>query len=67
MKSNVGLIDRIIRILLVLGTFYAYYTGWIFGLVAMGGAIVAIALLVTSFTGECFIYRWLGVNSKMKA
>lgn len=67
MKSNVGLMDRIIRILLVLGIFYAYYAGWIFGLVAMGFAVVAVALLVTAFTGECFVYRWLGMNTKMKA
>ncbi len=66
MKSNLGTIDRGIRILLVLGVFYAYYTGWIFGLVAMGFAVIALVLLVTAFTGECFIYRWLGVNSKMK-
>lgn len=66
MKSNVGLIDRIIRILLVVGIFYAYYAGWIIGLVAMGFAVIAIALLVTAFTGDCFIYRWLGVHTKMK-
>jgi hypothetical protein len=67
MKSNVGSIDRIIRILIVLGIFYAYYDGWIFGLVAMAFAVFAVALLVTAFTGECFIYRWLGVNTKMKS
>ncbi len=67
MKSNVGLMDRIIRILLVMGIFYAYYAAWIFGLVAMGFAVLAVVLLTTAFTGECFIYRWLGVNTKMKA
>lgn len=67
MKSNLGLIDRIIRVLLVLGIFYFYYAGWIVGLVAMGFGIIAVALLVTAFTGDCFIYRWLGVNTKMKS
>lgn len=66
MKSNLGLIDRIIRVLLVLGIFYLYYAGWIIGLVAMGFAVIAIGLLVTAFTGDCFIYRWLGVQTKMK-
>jgi hypothetical protein len=67
MKSNLGLIDRIIRVLLVLGIFYLYYAGWIVGLVAMGFGIIAVVLLVTAFTGDCFIYRWLGVNTKMKS
>lgn len=66
MKSNLGLIDRIIRVLLVVGIFYLYYAGLIIGLVAMGFGVIAIALLVTAFTGDCFIYRWLGVSTKVK-
>lgn len=66
MKSNVGLIDRIIRVVLVVAIFYAYYVGWITGLVAMGAAFVAAALLITALTGDCFLYRWLGVSTKMK-
>ena len=66
MKSNLGLIDRIIRVLLVVGIFYLYYAGWIIGLVAMGFGVIAVALLVTAFTGDCFIYRWLGVSTKVK-
>lgn len=66
MKNNLGLIDRIIRIILVGVVFYAYYIGWITGLVAMAFAVIALALLVTAFTGDCFIYRWLGVRTKMK-
>ena len=66
MKTNVGLIDRIIRIMLVAVIFYVYYIGWISGLVAMGAAVIAVVFLATAFTGDCFLYRWLGVNTKMK-
>ena len=59
MKSNVGLIDRIVRIIIVAVIFYAYYVGWISGLVAMAAAAVAVVFLATAFTGDCFLYRWL--------
>jgi hypothetical protein len=66
MKSNLGLIDRIIRVLLAIGIFYAYYAEWIIGLVAMGFAVIAMVLLVTASIGDCFIYQWLGLNTKAK-
>lgn len=66
MKSNVGLIDRMIRIMLVAIIFYAYYIGWVAGLSAFVAAVFAVVLLATAFTGDCFLYRWLGVSTKMK-
>jgi len=66
MNSNVGLIDRFIRIILVGVIFYAYYIGWTVGWVAIVSAFVAALLLVTAFSGECYLYSWLGISTKSK-
>ncbi|MBX5438795.1 MAG: DUF2892 domain-containing protein [Thermoflavifilum sp.] len=63
MKRNVGLLDRLIRLLLavVLGMLYVSHavTG-VWGLVLF---IVGILLLFTAFVGFCPIYRLLGMRT----
>lgn len=57
MKKNMGLADRIIRI--VLGVFFIvlYGTGVVSG--AIGGLLVAISIIfiATSFLGYCPVYN----------
>ncbi|MFK7773104.1 MAG: YgaP-like transmembrane domain [Saprospiraceae bacterium] len=46
--------------------FYFFYIGWVSGFVAMAAAVVAVVFLTTAFTGYCFLFRWLGLSTKMK-
>lgn len=58
---NIGREDKLIRIILgtiiVVASFYSgfYYKTWL--------GVVGFVLLVTSFTGFCFIYKIFGVST----
>jgi hypothetical protein len=63
MKTNVGAIDRLIRLLLASVLFYVglfLYSGSTLsiGLVVAGGV-----LLVTALVGFCGLYRLLGIHT----
>jgi hypothetical protein len=66
MKSNVGQIDRIIRVILSIVIFYAYCIGWITGLLALAAPIFSFVLAVTALTGDCFLYDWIKMGTKIK-
>jgi Na+(H+)/acetate symporter ActP len=56
MKKNMGTLDRIIRLLVVIAIAILYLTGQISGTVALVLGIIAVAFLVTSLIGWCPIY-----------
>ena len=63
MNTNVGAIDRLIRLLLAAGLFYLGFflyggTGLGIGLVVVGGV-----MLVTALVGFCGLYQLLGIRT----
>jgi hypothetical protein len=60
---NVGKIDRLIRSFPAAIVAYSYFTGYISGWFGVVLAILAVMLLVTSLTGACSIYYFLGFST----
>ena len=60
---NVAPIDRLIRVVPTVAFAWLWWSGMIGGLLAVGLAVPALMLLVTSFTGSCSIYYTLGLSS----
>ncbi|MBP7736430.1 MAG: DUF2892 domain-containing protein [Spirochaetes bacterium] len=56
MKKNMGLIDRIIRVVLAAVVAVLYFTGQITGVAAIILGIFAVIFVVTSAIGFCPLY-----------
>lgn len=63
MKKNMGTLDRIIRLVVVVIIAALYYTGQISGIAATILGIVAVAFLVTSLIGWCPTYVPFGIST----
>ena len=63
MKKNMGMIDRILRAILAVVVVVLYFLGKITGIAAVILGIFAVIFLVTSFTGVCPVYSWLGITT----
>jgi len=66
MKSNMGTVDRVIRLIVVAIVAALYFTGQISGLATIILGIIAVAFLVTSLIGWCPIYAPFGISTKEK-
>ena len=64
MKKNMGTIDRVIRLLVVVVIAVLYYTGQLTGLAATILGIVAVAFLITSIVGWCPGYLPFGISTR---
>ena len=60
MEQNIGSSDSVIRILLALGFVYLglLYSAWWY--------VISIILVITVFTGHCWIYRLFGFSTLKK-
>lgn len=67
MKTNMGVVDRLVRTVLAVVIVILYVTGRISGLLSVILGIVAIAFLVTSAIGYCPAYVPLKLSTKKKA
>lgn len=63
MKHNMGTVDRIIRLAVVVIIAVLYYLGYLTGTLAIVLGIVALAFLVTSIIGWCPAYLPLGLST----
>lgn len=63
MKKNMGMIDRIVRSLVVIAIVALYFTGQISGTLAIVLGIVAVAFLLTSLIGWCPVYVPFGIST----
>ncbi len=63
MKPNMGIIDRIIRIIAVIIIAILYFTEVIEGRMALILGIIAIIFAVTSFVRFCPLYWLLGIKT----
>jgi uncharacterized membrane protein YkgB len=66
MKKNMGLIDRVIRLLVVVVIAVLYYMGQLTGLAATILGIVAVAFLITSIVGWCPGYLPFGISTRKR-
>ncbi len=66
MKTNMGLVDRVIRIVLALLVGVLFLTGQISGVAAIILGILAVVFLLTSIVSFCPLYLPLGISTKKK-
>ena len=66
MKQNMGLIDKIIRVVLAVVVAVLFFTGQITGLAAIILGIVAVIFVLTSIVGVCPLYLPFGISTKGK-
>ncbi|HUU40649.1 MAG TPA: DUF2892 domain-containing protein [Desulfatiglandales bacterium] len=64
MKKNMGTIDRIVRLALVILVLILYLTGVISGVVAIILGVLALIFLVTSLVGFCPLYSFLKISTR---
>jgi hypothetical protein len=64
MKQNMGVTDKIIRLIVVAIIAALYFTGQITGTAAIILGIIAVAFLVTSLIGWCPSYVPFGISTK---
>jgi hypothetical protein len=63
MKKNMGLIDRILRILIALAIGVLFYLNIITGTLAIVLLIIAGVFILTSAIGFCPLYSIFGIKS----
>jgi dolichyl-phosphate-mannose--protein O-mannosyl transferase len=66
MKKNMGTIDRVIRLFVVVVIAVLYYTGQLTGLAATILGIVAVAFLITGVVGWCPGYLPFGISTRKR-
>jgi len=64
MKQNMGMADKIIRLVVVAIIAILYFAGQITGTAAIILGIIAVAFLVTSLIGWCPTYVPFGISTK---
>lgn len=66
MKSNMGSIDKVIRILVAVLIGILYFTGQLSGTTAIILLVVAGIFILTSFVGFCPLYAPFNISTKKK-
>jgi hypothetical protein len=66
MKKNVGLLDKVVRIILVVLIAVLYFTHVIGASAAIILGAVGVILLVTSLVSFCPLYALLGISTERK-
>lgn len=64
MKKNMGVVDKVIRLVVVAIIVALYFAGQITGAAAIILGIVAVAFLVTSIIGWCPTYALFGISTQ---
>jgi hypothetical protein len=66
MKQNMGLVDRIVRIVLAAAVAVLYFSGLISGVAAIVLGVLAVVFVLTSIVGVCPLYLLFGISSRRK-
>lgn len=66
MKSNMGSIDKVIRVLVAVLIGVLYFTGQLSGTTAIILLVVAGIFILTSFVGFCPLYAPFNISTKKK-
>jgi hypothetical protein len=63
MEKNIGNVDKIVRVILaVIFAYFGYSNGGWYQLLY----ILTVMLIITTISGFCLPYRWLGINTAKK-
>lgn len=63
MKKNMGLVDKIIRLIIAAVLGFLYYNETLTGTVGIVAVVVAGVFALTSLVGFCPLYTLIGVNT----
>ncbi len=63
MKKNVGLIDKIIRVIIAIAIAYILYAKIVIGVWAIVLAVIGIIMIVTAAIGFCGLYTLFGFKT----
>ena len=66
MRKNIGLSDKIVRIVLAIVIAVLYYTDTINATIAIILGAFAVILLLTSFINFCLLYLPFGISTRKK-
>ncbi len=66
MKKNMGIIDKVIRVLIAVAVVILYLTNVISGTLAVILLILSGIFILTSLISFCPLYTPLGINTKEK-
>lgn len=67
MKTNMGNIDRLVRIVLAASIIVLYYEGKINGTYATIALVISGIFVITSFVSVCPLYFPFGINTRKGA
>lgn len=67
MKTNMGMIDRVMRLVIAIAIAVLYFTGIINGTTAIVLLVVGGVFLLTSLVGFCPLYFPFHISTKKKA
>ena len=67
MKNNMGLADKVVRILVAIVIAGLYYTNQITGTVVIVLLILAGIFILTSLVGTCPLYLPFGISTRKKS
>jgi len=67
MKTNMGGLDRILRLVLAIVVAVLFFTKQITGTAAIVLGVIAVIFVLTSLVGFCPLYVPLGISTKKKA
>ena len=66
MKKNMGLIDKVVRILVAVLFIALYFTGTVTGTVGIILVALGVVFILTSLVGFCPLYLPLGLSTRKK-
>ena len=66
MKKNMGIIDKIVRILVALVIISLYFMHQISGTLAIVGLVLSGIFILTSFISFCPLYLPFGISTRKK-
>ncbi|MBS1537823.1 MAG: DUF2892 domain-containing protein [Bacteroidetes bacterium] len=66
MKTNVGTVDKVVRILIAFVMAGLYFTDQVSGVVAIILLILAVTMILTSFMSFCPLYLPFGFSTRKK-
>lgn len=64
MTTNMGALDRTIRLIIVAVIAALYFTHRISGTLALVLEVIAVIFLLTSLVGWCAVYQLVGLSTK---
>ena len=63
MKTNMGMADKAIRLMIAIVLIVLFYKGLLPGILGIIGLIVALLLTVTSLIGICPVYKLFKIDT----